>query len=42
MTNIGLKAIPDQVRVILNRGMHAERSNFLQANAHERTEERKG
>jgi len=38
----GLEVIPELVRVILNSVMQAERSNYLQANAYERTEERKG
>lgn len=33
----GLEAIPEMVRVILNSVMQAERSNYLQGNAHERT-----
>ena len=42
MTLNGLEAIPELVRVILNSVMQAERSKYLQANAYERTEERKG
>ena len=42
MTRNGLEAIPELVRVILNSVMQVERSNYLQANAYERTEERKG
>ena len=42
MTRNGLEAIPELVRVILNSAMQAERSDYLQANAYERTEERKG
>jgi transposase-like protein len=42
MTRNGLEAIPELVRVILNSVMQAERSNYLQANAYGRTEERKG
>lgn len=42
LTRNGLEAIPELVRVILNSAMQAERSNYLQANAYERTEERKG
>ena len=38
----GLEVIPELVRVILNSVMQAERSNYLQANAYERTEQRKG
>jgi transposase-like protein len=42
MTKNGLEAIPELVRVILNSVMQEERTNYLQANAYERTEERKG
>lgn len=42
LTQNGLEVIPELVRVILNSVMQAERSNYLQANAYERTEERKG
>lgn len=42
LTRNGLEAIPELIRVILNSVMQAERSNYLQANAYERTEERKG
>ena len=42
MTRNGLEAIPELVRVILNSVMQAERSKYLQADAYERTEERKG
>ena len=42
MTRNGLEAIPELVRVIINSVMQTERSNYLQANAYERTEERKG
>ena len=38
----GLEAIPELVRVIPNSVMQAEPSKYLQANAYERTEERKG
>ncbi len=36
----GLEVIPELVRVILNNVMQAERSQYLQANAYERTEDR--
>jgi len=42
LTQNGLKVIPELVRVILNSVMQAERSQYLQAKAYERTEERKG
>ena len=42
LTRNGLEAIPELVRVILNSVMQAERSNYLQAEAYERTEDRKG
>lgn len=42
MTRNGLEALPELVRVILNSVMQAERSKYLQADAYERTEERKG
>ncbi len=42
MTRNGLGAIPELVRMILNSVMQAERSKYLQANAYERTEERRG
>jgi len=38
----GLEVIPELVRVILNSVMQAERSQYLQANAYERTEDRQG
>ena len=38
----GLKVIPELVRVILNNVMQVERSQYLQANAYERTEDRQG
>ena len=38
----GLKVIPELVRVILNNVMQAERSQYLQAKAYERTEDRQG
>jgi len=42
LTENGLEAIPELVRVILNSVMQAERSQYLQAKAYERTEDRKG
>jgi len=42
LTRNGLEAIPEMVRVILNSVMEEERSQHLQANAYERTEDRKG
>jgi putative transposase len=42
LTRNGLEAIPELVRVILNNVMQIERSNYLQAQAYERTEERQG
>ncbi len=42
LTRNGLKAIPELVRVILNSVMQAERSQYLQAKAYERTEDRQG
>ena len=38
----GLEVIPELVRVILNNVMQAERSQYLQAKAYERTEDRQG
>ena len=38
----GLEVIPELVRVILNNVMQVERSQYLQANAYERTEDRQG
>jgi hypothetical protein len=35
----GLEVIPELVRVILNSVMQAERSQYLQAKAYERTED---
>lgn len=42
LTQKGLNAVPDLLRVLLNNAMHAERSKYLQAGEYERTEERKG
>ena len=42
LTRNGLEVIPELVRVILNNVMQAERTQYLQAKAYERTEERKG
>ena len=42
MTRNGLEAIPELAGVMLNSAMQAKRSNYLQVNAYERTEERKG
>ena len=38
----GINAIPDLLRVLLNNAMQAERSRYLQASEYERTEDRKG
>ena len=38
----GLEVIPELVRVILNNVMQVERSQYLQAKAYERTEDRQG
>ena len=38
----GINAIPDLLRVLLNNAMQAERSKYLQAGEYERTEDRKG
>lgn len=38
----GLAAIPEMMRVLINRAMQEERSKYLQAREYERTEERKG
>ena len=38
----GINAIPDLLRVLLNNAMQAERSRYLQAGEYERTEDRKG
>lgn len=42
LTQKGLNAVPDLLRVLLNNAMRAERSKYLQAGEYERTEERKG
>ena len=42
LTQNGLEVIPELVRVMLNSAMQAERSQYLQAKAYERTEERTG
>ena len=42
LTQNGLEAVPELVRVILNSVMQAERSQYLQAKVYERTEDRKG
>ncbi len=42
LTRNGLEAIPELVRVILNSVMQAERLQYLQAKAYERTEDRQG
>jgi transposase-like protein len=38
----GLEAVPEMMRVLINQAMQAERSKYLQADEYERTEERKG
>ena len=38
----GINAIPDLLRVLLNNAMQVERSRYLQASEYERTEDRKG
>jgi transposase-like protein len=38
----GLDAIPELLRVLINNAMQAERSNYLQADKYERTEDRTG
>jgi len=38
----GLDAIPEMLRVLINQVMQAERSNYLQADEYERTEDRIG
>ncbi len=38
----GLDAIPEMMRVLINQAMQAERSKYLQADEYERTEDRKG
>lgn len=38
----GIDAVPDLLRILLNNAMQAERSKYLQAGEYERTEDRKG
>ena len=38
----GLEAVPELHCVLINNAMQVERTNYLQAEQHERTEERKG
>ena len=38
----GLEAVPELIRVLLNNAMQIERSNYIQAEEYERTDDRKG
>lgn len=42
LTEKGLDAIPELMRVLINNAMQVERSKYLQADQYERTEDRKG
>ena len=42
LTERGLEAVPEMMRVLINQAMQVERSKYLQADEYERTEERKG
>ena len=42
LTQNGLEAIPELVKVLLDSVMQAERAKYLQAGEYERTEDRKG
>jgi putative transposase len=42
ITQHGLEAVPEMMRVLINSLMQAERTRYLQAEEYERTEERKG
>ena len=42
LTEQGLEAIPEMMRVLINQAMQEERSKYLQAREYERTEDRKG
>jgi len=42
ITEKGLEAVPEMIRVLINQAMQVERSKYLQADEYERTEERKG
>lgn len=42
LTEKGLEAVPEMMRVLINQAMQVERSKYLQADEYERTEDRKG
>lgn len=42
ITEKGLEAIPEMMRVLINNAMQVERSRYLQAEQYERTKDRKG
>jgi transposase-like protein len=42
ITEKGLEAIPELMRILINNAMQVERSKYLQAEQYERTEDRKG
>jgi len=42
LTEYGMEGVGDAVKILLNEAMHIERSRFLQAGPHERTENRRG
>ena len=42
ITERGLEAVPEMMRVLINQAMQVERSKYLQADEYERTKDRKG
>jgi len=42
LTEKGLEAVPELMRILINNAMQVERSKYLQADEYERTEDRKG
>ena len=42
ITEQGLDALPELIRIMLNAAMHAERQQYLRAAPYERTAERQG
>jgi putative transposase len=42
LTEKGLEAVPELLRILINQAMQAERAKYLNAGQYERTEERKG
>ncbi|MHB8194380.1 MAG: IS256 family transposase, partial [Bellilinea sp.] len=41
ITERGLEAVPEMLRVLINQAMQVERSKYLQADEYERTKDRK-